>query len=437
MQTLYLDIFSGISGDMFLGAMLDIGLDETSLRAQLECIPVDGYQLRVARGTRSSVEGVKFDVLLENASSVPMNRGRHTHEHHDHTHEHHDHTHEHHDHTHVDGHARTFTAIRELIESTTLSEWVKRRSISVFHRIADAEGKIHGVAPEKVHFHEVGAVDSIVDILGACLALEMMGKPRVLASPVVEGSGSVHCAHGTFPVPTMATLSILGSAGIELTQCDIPHELVTPTGAALLAEFVESFGPMRALVADKVGYGLGGRDIPGRPNVLRAILGEMKKADDVMDWETDSIVVLETNIDDCRPEILGHFVDLALESGALDVFHIPIYMKKNRPGVLLSLLCRAEDADRFRVMILSETSAFGVRSISMDRHKLQRSSSLVQTPYGPVEAKFGSLNGRVLHRTPEFESCKKVAQSAGVSVKVVYQAVDRIFEEDFPAARKT
>ena len=321
-----------------------------------------------------------------------------------------------------------------MIGRSGLSEWVKQRSISVFHRIAVAEGKIHGHPPEKVHFHEVGAIDSIVDIVGACVALEMLGKPRVLAAPVVEGKGWVNCAHGRFPVPTMATLEILGARGVAVSQCEEPHELITPTGAALLAEFAESFAPMQGLVAAKVGYGLGTRDNKTRPNVLRAILGETSPAPightsyaqvSTNDWQTDTIAVLETNLDDCHPEILGHFIEQALGAGALDVFHTPIQMKKNRPGVLLTVLCPVESADRFAELLLRETSAFGVRRHAAERRKLQRETTTVKTPHGEVTVKLGKLNGKVVHATPEFESCKKLAARANVSLREIYEAAGR------------
>ncbi len=255
-----------------------------------------------------------------------------------------------------------------MISSSGLSDWAKHRSIAVFQRIAEAEGKIHGRAPDEVHFHEVGAVDSIVDIVGACIALERLGKPRVLAAPVVEGAGWVTCAHGRFPVPTAATLEILGARGIALTQCEEPHELVTPTGAALLAEFVEAFGPMRGLVARKIGYGLGTRVNRTRPNVLRAILGDAEGGSPqqsqarALDWETDTVCVLEANLDDSNSEILGHFIERALAAGALDAFYTPVTMKKSRPGVLLSMLCPTSERDRFAELVLRETTSFGIRT---------------------------------------------------------------------------
>jgi len=443
MKTLYLDIFSGLSGDMFIGAIIDLGVDAHALEHELEKLKVGGYHLHFARGHKASIEGVKFDVHCEH---------EHGHEHHDHKHSHsHEHEHAHaggpthshpHDHGHSHGHShghehehhhdhdesRTFAEIKKLIEASALSNWVKQKSLAVFHRIAVAEGKIHGMPAEKVHFHEVGAVDSIVDIVGACIALEMLGKPRVLAGSVVEGTGWINCAHGRFPIPAPATLAILGARGIPVSQCDEPHELVTPTGAALLAEFVESFGAMENLVPENIGYGLGTRDNKTRPNVLRAVLGEAtNERQGAMgnDWETDTIAVLETNLDDINPEILGAFVEKALASGALDVFHTPIQMKKNRPGVLLTVLCAQADADKFSELMLRETGTFGVRRSTAMRQKLRREFSSVKTEWGEVKIKLGKLNGKVIHATPEFESCKTVAEKAGIPLKQVYAAANK------------
>jgi uncharacterized protein (TIGR00299 family) protein len=315
---------------------------------------------------------------------------------------------------------------------------VKQKSVAVFERLAVAEGKIHGLPPEQVNFHEVGAVDSIVDIVGACVGLEMLGRPRVLASPVVEGTGWIECAHGRFPIPAPATLAILGARGIALSQCDESNELVTPTGAALLAEFVEAVGPMREVVAEKIGYGLGSRENPRRPNALRAVLGEASvergawsvergASEGAHDWETDTIAVLETNLDDINAEILGNFMEKALAAGALDVFHTAIQMKKDRPGVLLTVLCAEAEADKFSELLLRETSAFGIRRYSAERRKLQRGFLTTTTPYGTVTIKLGRLDGKVLQVAPEFESCKKLADQAKVPIKEVYDAALRAF----------
>ena len=350
------------------------------------------------------------------------------HHHHGHEHHHDEDTHDHSGHEdHHHEHGRNFADIRQLIQSSALSAWVKEKSIAVFHRIAVAEGKVHGHPPEEVHFHEVGALDSIIDIVGSSIALEMLGKPRVLAAPVVEGTGWVNCAHGRFPVPTMATLSILGARGIALTQCEEPHELVTPTGAALLAEFVQEFGSMRGLVAEKIGYGLGTRDNKTRPNVLRAVIGDsaLRTPHSALDWETDTIAVLETNLDDINAELLGAFVEKALAEGALDVFHTPIQMKKSRPGVLLTVLCDEAETDRFSELMLRETTAFGVRRSFTERRKLKRQLATVKTEFGTVTVKLGRLNKQVVQASPEFESCRKAAEQAGVPVKAVYEAALR------------
>src|ERR1039457_5123234 len=334
MKMLYLDLISGIAGDMFIAALLDLGVDAAKLERELKKLKLDGYHLHISRQQKSAIAGVKFDVHLAHEHDYDHEHGHahdhghaHEHGHHHHDHEHpHEHPHEHeahHDHAHDD--QRNFAEIKQIISRSKLSAWVKQKSIAVFQRIAEAEGKIHGLPPNEVHFHEVGAVDSIVDIVGAAIALEMLGKPRVFASPVVEGMGWIDCAHGKFPVPAPATLAILGARGIGLTQCDEPHELVTPTGAALLAEFVEGFGAMENLVAEKIGFGLGTRDNKTRPNVLRAVLGTGDKwhvtsdtkhaATEIsshrspvtcpvshLDWETDPIAVLETNLDDASDQ---------------------------------------------------------------------------------------------------------------------------------------
>ena len=476
MKTLYLDIFSGISGDMFIGALLDLGVDFHELEHELGKLKLDGYHLHSARQQKSQIEGVKFDVHLEHGHDhehghTDDEEHEHTHadgikhshahkpeEHHhghddEHGHSHeddHGHAHEHehppadgtkhshahheereeHSHEHEHQHGRNFSEIKKLIADSSLSTWVKDKAVAIFQRIAVAEGKIHGMPAEQVHFHEVGAADSIVDIVGACVVVELLGKPRIFASHVIEGTGWINCAHGRFPIPAPATLSILGACGIAISQCDEPNELVTPTGAALLAELVESFGPMQNLVATRIGFGLGTRDNKTRPNVIRAILGESsERGESQNDWQMDTISVLETNLDDINGEILGHFVEKTLASGALDVFHTPIQMKKNRPGVLLTVLCAVADADQFSEMILRETSAFGVRRSTLERRKLQREFLMVKTRFGEVTVKLGKLNGKVIQSAPEFESCKKLADEKKVSLKEIYDAAARAFQK--------
>jgi pyridinium-3,5-bisthiocarboxylic acid mononucleotide nickel chelatase len=413
MKTLYLDLFSGISGDMFIGALLDLGLDYARLSGELQKLNLDGYHLHVSRAKRAQIEGTKFDVHL----------GHHAHEHgHAHGHDH--------EHGHESSHdqERTCAEIQALIQKSAISPWAKEKATAVFTRIAAAEGKIHGLPPEKVHFHEVGAVDSIIDIVGACIGLELLGKPRVLASQPVDGTGWIDCAHGRFPIPAPATLEILAARKISLTQCDEPRELITPTGAALLAEFVEEFGPMKNLVPERIGFGLGSRDNPARPNVLRAILGETSAAVE-HDWETDTIAVVETNLDDVNPETLGHFMEKAMQEGALDVSYAPLQMKKNRPGFLLTVLCMAAEADRFSEMILRETTAFGVRRHLAERRKLRREFVLVRTSFGDVNIKIGKLDGRVLQAAPEYESCRKLAEKEKTPLKQIYAAAMTAWNE--------
>jgi uncharacterized protein (TIGR00299 family) protein len=562
MKTLYLDIFSGISGDMLIGALIDLGVDARRLEREIGKLGLEGYHLHVARGKKASIEGVKFDVHLAHEhghehSHTHADGTGHTHSHspthplthspgphggpllktrtgqvelsvfetdvpprfrlyfydrkgrpvpplapkgvrletarpdgarqvfkfkrhkdcleateelpepheftailgfqrraateeietsfveeHHHGHDHsYAHTHSHsptHSLTHSHAANRTFTAIKRLIVGSKLSAWVQQKSVAIFHRIAVAEGKIHGLPPEQVHFHEVGAVDSIVDIVGACIGLELLGKPRVLAGSVIEGAGWINCAHGRFPIPAPATLAILGARGIALSQCEEPHELVTPTGAALLAELAETFGPMRNLVAEKIGFGLGTRDNQTRPNVLRAVLGESSvegrssvkstAEDKGHDWEIDRVTVLETNLDDINAEILGNFVDQALAAGALDVFHTPIQMKKNRPGVLLTVLCAEAEADRFSELMLLETSTFGIRRYIAERRKLAREFKTIETPHGKVTVKLGRLDGRTVQAAPEYESCRKLAEKTKVPLKQIYAAANKAIE---------
>ena len=444
MSVLYLDLASGVSGDMFVGALIDLGADAAALERELGKLGLDGYHLHSRRAFKNGIAGVKFDVHL-----TPVHHGEAAHGHHDsaaegqHHHEHgHDHDHGPHGHTHSaeTGHAhshehghphgRTFAEIRHLITGSALSAWVKDRSVAVFRRLAEAEGKIHGLPPDEVAFHEVGAVDSIVDIVGGCIGLELLDKPRVLAGAVIEGTGWVDCAHGRLPIPAPATLAVLGARGIPVSQCEEPHEMVTPTGAALLAELVAEFGPMQNLAARQIGFGLGTRDHRSRPNVLRAILGDVLAGSATSscpshDWETDTVAVIETNLDDINAEILGWFIEQALAAGALDVFHTPIQMKKSRPGVLLTVLCAESDADKFTELLLRQTTAFGVRRYRAERRKLRREFLAVATPQGEVTVKVGRLDGQVVQAAPEYESCRKLAEASGVPLKEIYEAACR------------
>lgn len=412
MDLLYLDLCAGISGDMLLGALFDLGVDPRYVESELRKVPLGPWHWHVYRSTQGAIAGHRVEVHPTHAGP----------NHHDTSHPH-PHPHEpgsqHHQH-------RTFREIQQLIETSSLSPWVRQKAVALFRRIAEAESRIHGQPLDTVHFHEVGAVDSLVDILGGCIALESLGRPRVEAGSVVDGTGWIDCAHGRFPLPAPATLAILGARGIPISQCEEPYELVTPTGAAFLAEFVERFGPMQNLVAQRIGFGLGQRVLRTRPNVLRVVLGPLTPpgadAQGRWDWEQDEVAVLETNLDDATGEQLGRFMELALQAGAWDVFYAPVQMKKHRPGVWLTVLCRPADADRLTELILRETPALGVRRSVRERRKLRRHTTEVQTAYGAVRVKCGLLNGRVVQLKPEWDDCCRRAMEHGVEARTVWQA---------------
>jgi pyridinium-3,5-bisthiocarboxylic acid mononucleotide nickel chelatase len=391
MRTLFLDCFSGISGDMAVGALCDLGVEVGHLRGELDKLALDGeFRIQITRQSRRGIEGVKFDVQLPEQPHQYVLQT-------------------------PSSHGRTFADIRRLIEASSLSAFVRSKAVATFRRIAVAEGKIHGMPAEDVHFHEVGAVDSIVDIVGFCIALEALGTPRVLASALTEGSGFIECAHGRFPLPAPATLEIL--AGIPVRQVEEPMEFITPTGAALLAEFAAGFGSLPAMASDRIGYGVGTRDTPRRPNVLRAILGQTDES-----GESDTITEIESNLDDLNPELLAAAATALLAAGALDVFVTPIQMKKNRPGFRLTVLSEPARADEFARMILRETSAFGVRLHDCRRLKLRREVSSVKTPFGPIQIKRGWLGGELVQVAPEFESCRAAAGKSGASVRDIYNS---------------
>ena len=397
MKLLYLDCFAGISGDMFLGALLDLGVSEEALRTALAKLKLPGYTISTRRVVKQNISATKFDCI--EAAHPVMKRG-----------------HEH----------RGYTEIAGMITGSGLAESVKRRSLSVFKRIGEAEAKIHGVPLEKIHFHEVGAVDSIVDIVGACIAVEALGVDEIQASPPRLGSGFVETAHGRFPVPAPATLELL--KGIPVQSSNEPVELVTPTGAALLAEFCTAFGPMPAMSIEKIGYGAGTRDLDKAPNVLRAVLGEAAVSSRSPE-EADAVAVIETNIDDMNPQLFGDVMERLLLAGALDVFLTPVQMKKNRPGTLLTVLCERNSVDALAELVLTQTTSFGVRVHQAQRRKLAREIVTVKTKFGDIEVKVGRLGGKIVTRSPEFESCKQAAAKFAVSVKEVYSEATRVAGE--------
>ncbi len=379
-RTLYLDCFSGISGDMTVGALCDLGVDPAVLEAELRKLSLGGTHFHFARESRQGISGMKFSVAAP---------------------------------THA--HGRSYGQIRELLEGSALSLFVRARALAVFRRIAEAEAKIHGVPLETVGFHEVGAADSIADIVATCVALEVLGRPRVLASPLREGRGWIDCAHGRFPLPAPATLEIL--RGVELEQVEENWESITPTGAAIVREFAESFGAMPRLEIAQIGYGIGRRELAARPNVLRAVLGTATPNE----WETDRVIEIETNLDDLAPELVGAALERLLALGALDVTLTPVQMKKNRPAVQLSVLCAPALEQKIVRTLLTETSAFGVRRSEKQRYKLERRFEKVATRFGEITLKLGLLEGRVVQRAPEFESCRAASEKAGVPLRAVYE----------------
>jgi uncharacterized protein (TIGR00299 family) protein len=402
MKLLYLDCFAGISGDMFLGALLDLGVSENALRAELKKLGLRSYQISSRRVIKQNISATKFDVVVmeDAAGHPPSPRLRRTGEH------------------------RGHSEIAMMIEAGDLSVVVKERALSVFRRIGEAEAKIHGIALEKVHFHEIGAVDSIVDIVGACIAVEALEVDEIQASPPRLGSGFVETAHGKFPVPAPATLELL--KGIPVRSSNEPVELVTPTGAALLAEFCTKFGPMPAMSIEKIGYGAGSRDLEQAPNVLRAVLGEATRA---AESDTDTVGVIETNIDDMNPQLFSDVMERLLAAGALDVFLTPVQMKKGRPGTLLTVLCERNDTDALAELLLTHTTSFGVRVHEAQRRKLAREIVTVKTKFGEIEVKVGRLGDKIVSRSPEFESCKQAAAKFNVGVKDVYNEAMRVAEE--------
>jgi uncharacterized protein (TIGR00299 family) protein len=397
MRLLYLDCFAGISGDMFLGALLDLGVSEDALRVELSKLELPGYQISSRRVIKQNISATKFDVIEEHPPSPRLRRT-----------------------------SRGYSDITAMIEKSGLSSTVKDRAQRVFRRIGDAEAKIHGIPLEEVHFHEIGAVDSIVDIVGACIAVEALGVDEFQASPPRLGSGFVETAHGRFPVPAPATLELL--KGIPVQSSSDPVELVTPTGAALLAEFCTKFGPMPTMSIEKIGYGAGSRDLEKAPNVLRAVLGE-SAGDSRRYSETDSVAVIETNIDDMNPQLYGDVMERLLAAGALDVFLTPVQMKKNRPGTLLTVLCERNGVDALTELILTHTTSFGVRVHEAQRRKLAREIVTVKTKFGEIEVKIGRLGGKIVARSPEFESCQQAAARFNISVKDAYNEAARVAGE--------
>mgnify|MGYP005836072013 FL=1 len=425
MTTLCLDASMGISGDMTVAALLDLGADEKVLRAVLESLPEKEFSIEIKRVQKAALDMMDFNVVLthdnQDHDMAYLHGHDHTHTHdHDHNHGDHEHPHgesEHHHHDHSHSHRSLFD-IGALIAKTTATDNAKKIALDIFEVLAKAEAKAHGKPLHQVHFHEVGAVDSIVDILSATVCLDNLGIDRVIVRNLSEGYGTVRCQHGILPIPVPAVANIAAEHGLSLKTIDIEGELITPTGAAILAAMnASSDMPKGSYKINRMGIGAGKRQY-ARPSFLRAMLITENKASDTQ----DEIVQLEANIDDSTPEVLGYAMDRLLEAGALDVSYSPIFMKKNRPGYLLTVLCKENLREVLEAIIFSETTTIGIRRSTLQRTLLKRDITTVQTPYGEVEVKVCTTPDGEKFYYPEFESVKALALKKNVPFKLVFNA---------------
>jgi len=384
MRTLYFDCFAGASGNMILGALIAAGVNESSLQSELQKLKLPEFELKVEKVNRSGISSTHVDVVIPDEKKH-----------------------------------RHLPEIEGIINDSKLSYKIKERSLSIFRKLAEAEAAVHGIEMAKVHFHEVGALDAIIDIVGSCIGFEMLGIEQFACSKIHVGSGFVEMAHGKFPVPPPAVVELL--RGIPFYSADITGELITPTGAAIIATVCKSYGALPELTLEKAGYGAGTRTYEKFPNVLRVMIGEAKPQDKRSEIEVLSL--LETNIDDLSPQILGHFMDTSLESGALDCWFTPIQMKKNRPATKVSLLCTVDDEQRFIELLYRETSTIGVRIQRIERDSLKREFDSIETKFGQISVKTAFIGDEPVNSRPEFEDIKAAAAASGVSVKTVMETV--------------
>ena len=383
MRVCYLDCFSGISGNMVLGALIDIGLPKSILLEEVAKLGVEPFDIEVKRNERMRIYGTNVKVRLREG----------------------------------DGPQRSYREIKRMIEESPLDQPVKDRSLDIFHRLAAAEAKIHGEKIDEVHFHEIGALDSIVDVVGTAVGVNHLAIERVFASRIPVGSGFVHGQHGRLPVPAPATLEIL--KGIPIYSSSLNEELVTPTGAAILTSLSGDFGNIPEMRIERVGYGVGDRVFEEIPNVLRIILGEGEGP-----REGDRVWVVETDIDDMSPEIYGYLMEKLSEAGALDVTFTPIQMKKNRPGTTIKILCHEAEVNVIIDTLFRESTSIGVRLYPVRRAKLSRRIEEVETKYGTVRLKISTDNGgRIMNIMPEYEDCKRIAETKGIPLKEVYREI--------------
>ena len=382
MRTLYFDCFAGASGDMILGALVAAGADARALREQLALLDVTGFEISFETVDRSGISATHAVVRTADEKQH-----------------------------------RHLSAILKIIAESRLSETVKARASRIFERLGEAEARVHNVPVEKIHFHEVGALDAIVDVVGACIGFELLGIERFISSSLHVGSGTVEMAHGRFPVPPPAVVELLRDAPVYAT--DIKGELVTPTGAAIISTVCAEFGALPAMRVASSGYGAGTRQYKDFPNVLRLMIGETNEARAT----SEKLFMIETNLDDASPQVIGYALERALALGALDCFLTPVQMKKNRPGVLVSILCRASEREALTGLLFDETTTLGVRSYEVERRALAREFVGVETEFGAINVKVARrVDGSVSNIAPEYEDCRAAAASAGVPLHVVESA---------------
>jgi uncharacterized protein (TIGR00299 family) protein len=392
MKAAYFDCFSGISGDMTLGALVDAGCSLDTLRAKLQDLQVPGWELSAEKVWKNGMAATHAKVKAADTQ------------------------------TH-----RSLTTILGILEKSSLDERVKERASAIFRKLGEAEATVHDVPLDKIHFHEVGAVDAIVDIVGACIGFEELGFETFACSPLNVGGGTAKMAHGTLPVPAPATARLL--MGKPTYSNGVQKELVTPTGAAIVSTLCEKFGPQPAMRISAIGYGAGTIDLESQPNVLRIMVGEVSEKS--IEGHGGTIRVLEANLDDMNPQIFGYLLEKALGAGALDVFGTPVQMKKSRPGTLITILCKPEDEGRFQQMLFAETTTLGVRSHLVERHALPREVVRVETPFGEVRMKISRSADRIQHAAPEFDDCRKLAEEKNVPLQEVMEQAMRSFEVQF------
>jgi len=389
MKLAYFDCFSGISGDMTLGALVDAGCDLELLRAGLQGLQVPGWTIAAEKVWKNGMSATFVRVTTEDQTKH-----------------------------------RSLSTILEILDKSTLSETVRKNAAAIFRKLGEAEASVHYVPLEKIHFHEVGAVDAIVDIVGACIGFESLGIQKFACSPLNVGGGTAKMAHGSLPVPAPATAKLL--QGKPTYSNGVQKELVTPTGAAIVATLCDRFGPQPAMSVSAIGYGAGSADLEGQPNVVRIMIGEA--AEKGVPGFDEEISVIEANLDDMNPQIYGYFSEKAFAAGALDVYTTPVQMKKNRPGTLLTVLCKPTDTNTLMSLIFSETTTFGARTYTAQRRTLPRESVNVHTQFGDVRIKLSRVNGRILHVAPEFEDCRKLAVEKNVPLQRVISDALRAYE---------